>query len=468
MTTVNNNRKILDLKVWDFVSPVPTTPSSGAMIISSTTADQYQMYVTGTSTQHLYNPMEDGWIFIQGGSLGGTFQGGNAGACSSVGPSANATGGTTTTINTNLTLTRNLAGYSLNIIAGPNAGNTVVIANNTVGVNSTITVNTAFSTAITTASVYRLLTPRWYIIMGGIQSATSFKYYDLATNTWTARSVTGLATTLATDARLVSTPSWINTGYVGFSNGTTSSATSVTLVDSTKTWAASQWINYQVRIVSGTGAGQIRTITASTATQLTVATWSITPDATSVYTIEGNDDYLYFLSGGSTSTYRFSISGNSWSTLTARGNNTGSGMSGEWIHGVSTSDWTSENNIQNGRYIYSLRGGGSANFDRYDIPSNTWTNTLTYTPTGETFTTGTHTTYIGDHIYIGKESTGRWFRYSLPNYMMDGMTLQPYTQSTAIVGNTCFPVVYTDGATKIYFIYNLMNSITFMQRLMIV
>jgi hypothetical protein len=53
--------------------------------------------------------------------------------------------------------------------------------------------------------------------------------------------------------------------------------------------------NYQVRIVGGTGAGQVRTITGNTNTQLIVApNWVIVPDSTSVYefgwanTIPGN------------------------------------------------------------------------------------------------------------------------------------------------------------------------------------
>ena len=55
-------------------------------------------------------------------------------------------------------------------------------------------------------------------------------------------------------------------------------------------------------------------------------------------------------------------------------------MSGSWIHSVSAADWTNENAIQNGRYIYSFRGGAiSAALDRYDIAGNTWA-AITYAP----------------------------------------------------------------------------------------
>lgn len=69
------------------------------------------------------------------------------------------------------------------------------------------------------------------------------------------------------------------------SSGTATAATATTLTDSGKTWTASAYIYDYVYIVSGTGAGQMRQITANTTTQLTVATWTVTPDVTSVYAI---------------------------------------------------------------------------------------------------------------------------------------------------------------------------------------
>lgn len=50
----------------------------------------------------------------------------------------------------------------------------------------------------------------------------------------------------------------------------TSSASSATTLDiATATWAASQWVNFYVRITSGTQSGQVRLITANTTTQIT-------------------------------------------------------------------------------------------------------------------------------------------------------------------------------------------------------
>lgn len=73
--------------------------------------------------------------------------------------------------------------------------------------------------------------------------------------------------------------------------GKATAATSTTLSDSGKSWVADLLIGAWVRIVRGTGAGQYRQITDNTATQLTVATWSITPDATSEYVVYATPEW---------------------------------------------------------------------------------------------------------------------------------------------------------------------------------
>ena len=62
--------------------------------------------------------------------------------------------------------------------------------------------------------------------------------------------------------------------------------TATTLNDTTQAWAANQWKGDSVQITAGTGAGQVRTITSNTATQLVVgAAWTTIPDATSTYRV---------------------------------------------------------------------------------------------------------------------------------------------------------------------------------------
>jgi len=246
-----------------------------------------------------------------------------------------------------------------------------------------------------------------------------------------------------------------------FATGTATSATATTLVNSAKTWTTSQWVNYQIRIVSGTGAGQIRTITANDGTSVTVATWTTTPDATSVYSIEGNDDFLYLIGNNAVTLYRYSISGNTWTTLTpgsARAAAPSTGANLTWVNASDDTTWTGESAILNGRRLYSFRAGAGAILDYYDIPGNTWVSGLTYAPATETVTTGTKWIYNGNFIYFQKDATGRWFRHNVVTSEQDGLSTMTYTQGAAVLGNTAWDVTYTDGATKIVYLHMLLNT----------
>lgn len=70
-------------------------------------------------------------------------------------------------------------------------------------------------------------------------------------------------------------------------SGLVTAATSTTLTNTLASWpiAGSGLTNFVVRIISGTGAGQERVISSNTATQLTVPTWTTTPDTSSSYEI---------------------------------------------------------------------------------------------------------------------------------------------------------------------------------------
>jgi hypothetical protein len=98
----------------------------------------------------------------------------------------------------------------------------------------------------------------------------------------------------------------------GFDAGAvTSAATSSgvsTLTDSSKSWATNRWNNLAVEIVSGTGAGQERVITNTTATVLTVSPeWGVIPDSTSRYVIHGNTDTLLLQAGGRSALFLHSV-----------------------------------------------------------------------------------------------------------------------------------------------------------------
>jgi hypothetical protein len=478
MPTTNGNRKILDLKRWEFCTPSPNATAAATFTVSSRHYRQQQLHVLSNTAANLYNPSEDGWIAVPSPALAGTF---GAGACGAAGSfstgatagasSLTATAGTVSSITTNQNLQRDLRGYSVFFVGGTNAGKLKTIASNTIGANAVITFTDAEAVAFDATSQYRLKTPVFFVLGAGTLASGSFKRYDFATNTWVTLANTGLPASIGTDGRLVSTPAWIDSGFKWFATGTATAGAAATLTNSAKTWTTNQWANSQIRITGGTGQGQIRTVASNTGTVITVsANWTTNPDATSTYSIEGNDDFIYFLGNNAVTMYRYSIVGNTWTTVSpgvARGGAPGVGMGGSWIHSVSAADWNNESSIQNGRYIYSFRGAGGALLDRYDIALNTWA-AISYSPAVDTFTTGTKFAYNKDRIYITKEATGRWFAFDLAENAMQPWGATTYTQGAAVLGDTAFDVTYKDGATEIDYVYFLLNTSTVLLRQMVI
>ena len=464
MAIVNNLRAPLDRKTWEFMTPCPTINAAAMHVIYGDTVRRIAMYICSTTVQYLYYVDQDAWEQIATVTLGGTMTAGACGDYSPLGPTGTATAGSTTTMTTNLTIPRSLAGYTIRITSGTGAGQEAVITRNTTGANAVFTF-AALGTGLDNTSVYVILSGRYYVWDAGTMSATSFQYYDFATNTWTARSVTSAPASWATDGRMV-----ILKG-VSIVTGTATAGGASTLTNGAKTWTVNQWTNYQVRITAGTGAGQTRTIASNTGTVLTTsAAWTINPDATSVYAIETNTDHCYLMGNNAVTLYRYSISGNSWSTLSpgaARAAAPGLGASLLMIESQTNALWTDESAIINGRRLYSFRGGAGAVLDYYDVAANTWTSGVVYGGSQETFTTGTSYCDLGGYIYLQKDATGRFFRYSpSDNELIPWSTLM-YAQGTALLGNKAFGVSYTDTAT-LQWVYSIRNTGTELFRCLVI
>ncbi len=469
MALTDTNRKILDRKQWTLQTPAPTATLAASFVVSSNSEDpnQLKMFVTSTTVQYLYNPKEDAWQQIATVTLGGTMTAGACGDYVTAGPTGTATAGSATTLTSSLTIPGSLTGYTIRITGGTGAGQTGTILYNTTGANAVFTFSNTLSTPLDNTSVYELRTGRFYVWMAGTMSATSFQYYDVATNTWTARSVTSAPATFATDGRLIAT-----SGASQFATGTATAGAGTTLTNSGKAWATNQWANFQVRITAGTGAGQRRVITSNTGTVLTVPTWTINPDATSVYAIEGDENAFYLMGNNAVTLYKYSVSGNSWSTLApgaARSAAPGLGASAHWIDAQPEANWTAENAIINGQRIYSFRGGATGTLDYYDTAANTWTSGVTYLRSQETFTTGTKYAYASNgYLYVAKEATGRWFRYSPSANTLDAWSTDLYTQGAAVLGDTAFDITLTEGATTIRWIYLLLNTSVVLRRCQVI
>ena len=486
MTTTNGNRKVLDLKRWEFVSPAPIASAANTAFCMSKHVKPLALYLVGQNSAYMYHADEDAFVTLPAPGLASALAAGAAiidvpwstGATSAA--SLTATANTnTTTINTNQTLARDLRGFSVHIMSGANAGATIPIVSNTIGANAVITV-AAQGTAFTISTTFRLLTPRWFVINGGASATGQFKFYDYATNTW--NNAGNPPITVGTDSRLVSTPSWKYSGYEQFSTGTAAATghTVSSLVTQKTFGVTNQWANYQVRIVSGIGAGQIRAIsgssTATGASTITPATnFTTAPGSDSVFSIEGNDDNIYYLGTGAVAIYKYSISAGTWAgpvtVTTARAGAPSTGLSGHWISLSGDTTWADETNttngIINGRRIYSLRGGASAALDYYDIALSTWAS-VTYPPGVETFTSGSSYASHDQYIYIQKEATGRWFRLNAVTLDMEPWSTMTYTQGAALLGDRAFIAAYIDGATRINYCYMLLNTSTVMLRQMVI
>jgi hypothetical protein len=78
--------------------------------------------------------------------------------------------------------------------------------------------------------------------------------------------------------------------------GTVTSATSTTLTTSTASWTENQFVDCFIKLTGGTGSGQLRGIlSGNTPTSLTVdRAWTVTPDATTTYTIYYSGTNPYF------------------------------------------------------------------------------------------------------------------------------------------------------------------------------
>lgn len=469
-------RPLLHRKIWESVVPCIAASAAGGFIVS----DKFDLNngaklfsVQGSSAIYLYQGENDGWCQLPNSGIAGTFAAGSCGEYRALGAmggvfTQTATGGTTTTLITNRTITRCLGGSRIRVIAGTGVGYDGTVSCNTLGANAVITVSTPNGVAFDATTQYQVYSGSLWFFNAGT-SAVGFSVYDVATNSWTSRSVTGLPTAWGTDGQLVSTIG----AAAGIATGTATAGTSTTLTNSAKAWSTNMWTNYQIRITGGTGKGQIRTVASNTGTAITVsAAWTVTPDATSVYSIEGNDDWFYLLGNNAVTMYRFTVSANTWATLSpvaARSGASAAGGTADWIDGVAewagnetqVAHYTTTLYRQNGRYLYCFRGGAASTLDVYDIAANTWISGVAYGNQNETFTTGSSSVDMDGHIYITKEATGRVYDFVVARNKLEPYSTNPMQAAlggTAVVGDKMAILPYTDGGTDVHFLYMIRHS----------
>lgn len=469
----NKNKLTLHRKEWQMMSPSGATAGDGVFMVKDPLGERRSaLQVAGTTAQYFYDTEEDSWQVLPSFALSGTFGAGACGAWGLWSVTQTATGGSTTTVVYQGRFSTNLIGREIKFMSGSNTNlrRTITAVSKVVGATTdtnTITLDSALPNAVVNTDTFQLNTGRYYVLCAGTLAATSFRSYDVFSGTMTSHTNTGLPATWGTDGKMVGTPS-----YVGaFATGTATGATSTTISNSAKTWTTNQWSNYVVRITAGTGVGQVRYISSNTATQITVSSaWTVTPDTTSVYAIESNDDFLYLLGNNAVTMYRYNITANTWTTLSptaARSVTPALGMSANWVSKVPNLNWSDESNIQDGRYIYSFQGASGGALNRYDIALNTW-ETVTYLRAGEGFGGGTSYDFDNGRIYIQQGNLGRFFYYDVFGNQLIPWNYDFYPQSTARAGDKMFTVSYNDGSgDTITWVYYIGNNLNILRRCMV-
>ena len=270
--------------------------------------------------------------------------------------------------------------------------------------------------------------------------------------------------------------------------GTASSGSTTSLVDSSKTWLTNQWsatTNRRLQIIAGTGAGTAPiAITSNNGTTLNYATQTFTPDTTTQYRIL--DAFGYCTATGATTTLTDANQVwlvNEWAGQTIKFTS-GSGSGQQSIIATNTATvltfsavttaptatttysilgnpptgagvgiqwaWGTSDTPTKGNFLVVPRGGVTAQICRYDITTEKWRN-LSTSPFFETLSTGTTYAYDGaNRIYFQKDATNRFYYYDVVNNLIVPASTAPYSVSTAVTGNRMEIMQTADGLQYLY------------------
>ena len=477
MSFTNWNIPWVNRKAWQSMNPCPTASAAWSFIITDRNWLTWNALVCINATTHYwYSVIHDAFLQLPSFALWWTW---GAWACGTYLPYSNtitANGWTTTTI-TSTTQVSNLIIWATVRFLSWTAANlwlerTITDVYNAIWGNTTITFTPALPSAVVNTDTFAMNTWRFVAMSAWTVAAWIIKTFDIATWVVTSLGTTWLPWTWWTDWKLVATPStdW------AFATWTATAWASTTITNSAKTWTTNQWCNYQIRITGGTWIGQIRTIASNTWTVITVSSaWTTTPDATSTYSIEWNDDFIYLLGNNAVTMYRYSISWGTWTTMaptTARAAAPIAWMSANWISKTWDTTWANENNIQDWRYIYSFRWWAST-LDRFDIAWGTWWawKNITYKYAQETFSTWSSYDVVWSKIYIQKDTTNRFFRFDVVWNDVYPFSTLLQTNWTAVLWDKIFTWRYVDPTNPnnyIDWLYTLSNTWTQLFRVMII
>lgn len=173
-----------------------------------------------------------------------------------------------------------------------------------------VTVNADWNIVPDSTSKFVILSGGIINISQGTASAPFFSllYYDILADIWFAKSTqTGIKTAVFTAGSDLSMEKMTEEGGA-LKTGTATSGGVRSLFDIGANMTPMEYANFQLRIVSGTGMGQVRTILSNTATRFNLTKdWEVSPNSTSVYEVWRDCDKVWIIGGGDAGLLQYSI-----------------------------------------------------------------------------------------------------------------------------------------------------------------
>jgi len=537
----NNFKRVIDRPYWVETALANNAHAAGGSLATdlrnSISRNPFIYQLVSATVLNRYNAVTKAHSFIVSPALGGTF---GAGAGCIFAPSmslvgAIAAGSTTLKVTTSTTITAVGAnmlanrggggdfGFMIRIIGNSAGGAGKIeerwITGNTAGTTPTLSLDTALSFTPASGDSYEILGGKLYMMSAGTASSTTWRSFEVATNTLASLSSTNLATTIATDHSSVA----LDEQYVpydrlpgeGFIVGTTTydtSGTTKSCLLSTATAASTitgqatggdvavlqnEYRNFQIRIVEDTAkptaVNQRRIIASHTAGASPVYTlgtaWTVQPSTNAKYVIEYPNLILLWSSGTAvTYTYNYtpytinngtnSILTNAWHVtyFGNRGGNMGVGCTSFTSHGIEPDV---DKNARHS-FVWSFRGGATTTLDKLDIAGGTagaWSNAVVYDGAGMgSITTGTGGNYAPFdnegkfgymNIYVAS-ALNQIYRFDVKNGVLTPFTPTDSVQAgTAAVGDRVSTICVIDGDDRYTLVYLLNHLSTFGQEIVV-
>lgn len=387
----------------------------------------------------------------------------------------------------------------------------VRITGNSSGATPVVQVFPSLTFTPTVNSVYEILSGRVFLLGSGALASGSWRYYDIATNSYTTKTQTNLAATIATDSFLLAmselyvssdrkpgdgfistgAPATYNNGNNNCCVATASGSVTVTSAalkfpldfraggtGADPSLATNEFRNFQIRIVEDTGTptavGQRRNITSHTSGNtpaFTVPVWTVTPSATAKFVVELNDDRILCRTSASTNMYNYSISGDAWdasTTWTAGGTANGAGNMIMPCFGL-VRDPTN-NRLQGDIFVF--RGGNSNTLDLFQPTAGAtgaWTATVAFggSSNNVNFTTGAcgcsdPVCNGGQYFHItipgATSAPNHMYRFNVMTQSLESGSFLAYPSAGGLVGQCMFMSYAFDGASKVPVLYKLLSA----------